>query len=35
MNGLKNRQTKPETDVNAGRIYRTPRSTSNGRKKRI
>jgi hypothetical protein len=35
MNGIKNRQAKPETDGNVGRIYRKPRSTSDGRKRRI
>jgi hypothetical protein len=35
MNELKNRQAKPETDGNGGRIYSTQRSTSNERKRRI
>jgi hypothetical protein len=35
MNGIKNRQAKPETDGNGGRIYRMSRSTVDGRKRRI
>jgi hypothetical protein len=35
MNGIKNRQAKPETGGNGGRIYRMSRSTADGRKRRI